>query len=90
MYSQAIAVLLVLGLLCGVLYALRVKGLAAFQAPRRSRLKTMQVIERLSLTNQVSLHLVEVEGRRILVAASPAGCCRLDGASAPSGSGGLL
>ena len=39
----------------------------------------MQVIERLPLTPQHSLHLVSVGGRTLLVAVSPVGCTVVDG-----------
>ena len=38
----------------------------------------MKVVERLPLTAQHSLYLVEIEGGTLLVATSPAGCAILD------------
>ena len=84
--QQALSVLLVLGLLGGALWWLRRKGMAqfAFKTAGSSRRKTMQVLERMALTPQHSLHLVRVENRVVLIAASPAGCSILEGFSEPA------
>jgi flagellar biogenesis protein FliO len=81
----AISVLLVLVLLGGALWWLRRKGMAslAFQRPAMSKKRSLQVIERLALTPQHSLHLVRVEDRTILIAASPAGCSFLENLPEP-------
>ncbi len=73
---QALSVLVVLGLLAACYWWLRRKGLAQFAPRLRSNAKgkSMQVVERLALTPQHSLHLVRVGGRIILVAAAPGGC----------------
>lgn len=78
--QQTLVVVFVLGLLGFCLYWLRSKGLAQFDgkklahgAPRR-----MQVVERLSLTPQHSLHLIQVEERVLLIAVSPGGCSVLE------------
>jgi len=78
--QQALSVVLVLGLLGGALWWLRRRGMAqfAFKTPAGKR-KSMQVIERMALTPQHSLHLVRVSGRTMLIAASPAGCSILEG-----------
>jgi flagellar biogenesis protein FliO len=74
----------VLGVLAAALWWLRRKGAAQFTlrglrrggGPRR-----LEVLERLSLTPQHSLHLVRVADRVVLIALSPAGCSILDGAT---------
>lgn len=83
--QQALSVVLVLGLLGGALWWLRRRGMAqfAFRAPGGGRRKTIQVIERMALTPQHSLHLVRVADRTVLIAASPAGCSILEGFAQP-------
>jgi flagellar biogenesis protein FliO len=49
-----------------------------------SKRKSIQVIERLALTPQHSLHLVKVQDRTILIAASPAGCSLLESLTEPA------
>lgn len=77
---QALGVLVALGVLGGVLWWLRRKGLAQFAVGARGagRARCMKVVERLALTPQHSLHLVQVGERTILVSASPAGCSLVD------------
>jgi flagellar biogenesis protein FliO len=79
--QQFLGVLFVLSLLGGTLWWLRSKGLARFgiNMPGGSgRQRSMKVVERLPLTPQHSLHLVEVAGRTILIATSSSGCAILD------------
>ncbi len=78
-----LAVLFVLALLGGTLYWLRAKGLARFSGNGiiRQSSKQMQVLERVSLTPQHSLHLVSIGGRTLLVAVSPGGCTVIEGAT---------
>jgi flagellar biogenesis protein FliO len=83
MLSPALAVLLVLSLLFGLLWLARRKGLAALSmrwsgmgvVARPSR--HMRVVERLPLSGQHSLHLVSCAGRLLVVAVSPNGCTAL-------------
>ena len=79
--QQALAVLTVLGLLGAVLWWLRRRGMAqfAFKTPGGGKRRSIQVIERMSLTPQHSLHLVRVANRTMLIAASPSGCSILEG-----------
>lgn len=85
--QQALSVLLVLALLGATLWWLRRKGMAyfAFKTPGGGRRKSIQVIERMALTPQHSLHLVKVEHKTMLIAASPAGCSILEGFTEPAG-----
>jgi flagellar biogenesis protein FliO len=79
--QQILGVLFVLALLGGTLWWLRSRGLAQFglKGPGGSgRQRSMKVVERLPLTPQHSLHLVEVEGRKVVIATSPGGCAILD------------
>jgi flagellar biogenesis protein FliO len=84
--QQALSVLLVLALLGATLWWLRRRGMAAFafKAGTSGRRKSIQVIERLALTPQHSLHLVKVDRRTLLIAASPAGCSILEGFTEPA------
>lgn len=83
--QQVLSVVLVLGLLGGALWWLRRRGMAqfAFKTPQGKR-KSIQVIERMALTPQHSLHLVRVADRTMLIAASPAGCSILEGFTEPA------
>lgn len=86
MLQQTIAVFLVLGLLMAALWLLRRRGGAAFSLsgpqsamgrPGRGS-RRMRVIERVVLTSQHSLHLVLIENRLVLFAASPTSCQAVD------------
>jgi flagellar biosynthetic protein FliO len=80
MLQPVLAIVLVLGLLIGTLLVLQRRGLARLNMalPRNaSRARQMQVLERLSLTPQHSLHLVQVKGQIFVVGVSPSGCSRL-------------
>jgi flagellar biogenesis protein FliO len=79
--QQTLVVVFVLGLLGATLYWLRSKGIAGFttKAVGRGGTRRMQSIERMALTPQHSLHLVNVSGRVLLIAVSPGGCSVLDG-----------
>jgi len=78
--EQLSMVLLVLALLAGVLWTLRNRGFAAFRFAGRqpSSAKRLQVIERLPLTPQHSLHLVRLADRVLLIGVAPSGCTLLD------------
>jgi len=80
MLQQFLAVSLVLGLLVGALWLVRRKGFANVRLPLvRSSApgRNMQVIERVTLSAQHSLHLVSLGGRLIVVGVSPAGVSRV-------------
>ena len=77
MVQQYLAVFLVLALLFGTLWCVRRKGMAAIslrQFRSASGDRQMQVLERVSLTAQHSLHLVALPGRLLVVSVSPSGC----------------
>lgn len=84
--GQALSVVFVLGLLGAALWWLRRRGMAqfAFRPPGAAKRRSIQVIERMALTPQHSLHLVRVAGRTMLIAASPAGCSILEGLPEPA------
>jgi flagellar biogenesis protein FliO len=79
--QQTLVVVFVLGLLGATLYWLRRQGVVRFNGKGVGRIGTrrMQTVERLALTPQHSLHLVNVGGRVMLIAVSPGGCSVLDG-----------
>lgn len=82
--EQLLAVTVVLGLLCGALWLLKRKGLVrtSFRRPSRPGQPRLEVIDRLALTPQHSLHLVRLADRTLLVGLSPQGCNLLE--SGPS------
>lgn len=84
--QQTIAVLLVLALLAGTLFWLRRRGLARFSLGARhgAGSRKIQLLERLPLSTQHSLHLIRVGDRELLIGVSPAGCTVLDHAEATS------
>ena len=75
-FQQTGSVVLVLGLLAAALWWLRRKGLAQFAVGglRRKAERRMELIERLPLTPNHSLHLVRVADKTVLIALSPSGC----------------
>jgi flagellar biosynthetic protein FliO len=76
MVQQSMAVFLVLGLLFGALWLLRRKSLRGFGllSKQTGGVRQLRVIERLSLTPQHSVHLVQVADTLLVVGVSPAGC----------------
>ena len=82
--GQLLAVLMVLGLLCGSLWLLKRKGFArtGFRRSARPGQPRLEVLDRLALTPQHSLHLIRMADRTLLVGLSPQGCNLLE--SGPS------
>ena len=82
--EQLLAVMVVLGLLCGSLWLLKRKGLVrtGFRRPALPGQPRLEVIDRLTLTPQHSLHLIRMADRTLLVGLSPQGCNLLE--SGPS------
>lgn len=82
--EQLLAVTAVLGLLFVSLWVLKRKGLVrnGFRRPARPGQPRLEVIDRLALTPQHSLHLVRLADRTLLVGLSPQGCNLLE--SGPS------
>lgn len=76
MVEQILAALFVIGLLLATVWVLRRKGFAAANPIwKRGRCSNnMQVIEKLSLTAQHSLHLVRLGDELILIGVSPSSC----------------
>jgi flagellar biogenesis protein FliO len=77
--QQFVVVILVLAILGALVLVARNRGIANFPLPnRQSRPRRMEAIERLALTPNHSLHLVIVDGRKILVGVSPSSCQLLE------------
>jgi flagellar biogenesis protein FliO len=77
--QPAAAIVFVLALLGGVLMALRGRTNLSFGSVSfRNVAKNLEVIERISLGPQHSLHLVRTGSRTILIATSPQSCQLLE------------
>jgi flagellar biogenesis protein FliO len=76
MVEQILAASFVIGLLLVTVWVLRRKGLATSNTiwRRAGRSKSMQVVEKLQLTAQHSLHLVRLGDELILIGVSPSSC----------------
>jgi len=83
MFQQLVVVASVLGLLCGGLWLLRRKGWASGVVRRGTRGDgpRLEVIDRLALTPNHSLHLVRLADRTLLIGLSPSGCNLLESAA---------
>jgi len=81
MSEQLLAVIAALGLLWGCLWLLKRKGYVrtSLRRPARPGQPRLEVIDRLALTPQHSLHLVRLADRTLLVGLSPQGCNLLEG-----------
>jgi flagellar biosynthetic protein FliO len=79
-FQQLVIVLLVLGLLCGSLWALKRKGWArtGLGRKRQDGQPRLEVIDRLPLTQHHSLHLIRMADRTLLIGLSPNGCNLLE------------
>ena len=72
---QVLSILFVFALLGGVLWAVRRK--TGLWPPSGRQAKSLHSIERLALSPQHALHIVHIEGRRLVVATHPQGCTLL-------------
>lgn len=74
------AIVLVMALLGGALLLLKKRGAASFRMPgvSGSAARKLEVMERISLGPQHSLHLVRAGDRLLLVATAPNSCQFLD------------
>ena len=86
---QVLSVLSVFALLGGALWVLRRGSFATLRGrfragawgPSQSRPRSLRSVERLALSPQHALHLIEMNGRQMLVAVHPQGCTLLQGRS---------
>ena len=76
---QVFSVLLVFTLLGAALWAVRRSGAASLRNWRRpaGQRRSIESVERLTLTPQHALHLVRIGGRELVVATHPQGCALL-------------
>ncbi len=76
MVEQIAAAVFVIALLLAAIWLLRRKGMAARNPLwlRSGRPRNLQVIERLPLTAQHSLHLVRLADELVLIGVSPSSC----------------
>lgn len=78
--EQIAMVLAVFALLGGLLWLLKKRGIASL--PLRSRrsgsTRRLEVLERMPLTPQHTLHLVRVSGKVVLIGTAPSNCTLLD------------
>jgi flagellar biosynthetic protein FliO len=81
-FQQLWGVVLVLGILCGGLWLLKRKGWAqtALRRAREDGGPRLEVVDRLPLTPQHSLHLIRLADRTLLIGLSPNGCNLLESA----------
>ena len=78
MIDKVAAIVLVLSLTAGVAWWLRRRGMLPAALPRSRAAKRLEILERLPLGPQQTLHLVRLDDKALLVAATPAGCALLD------------
>lgn len=80
LFQQLSIILAVLGGLCGTLWMLKKKGWArtSLRRSREDGQPRLEVIDRLPLTPQHSLHLVRMADRTLLIGLSPSGCSLLE------------
>jgi len=76
MYRQFLGVLLVLAILVTALYLLKQRGIVRFTGARVTggADRVVKVIERVPLTAQHTVHLVQIGQRRVLISSSPGSC----------------
>ena len=74
--QQLAGVMLVFGLLGALVWFAKGRGFAL--PVRSSRPRRMEILERLVLSQQHSLHLINIDGRTILIGVSPGSCQMLD------------
>ena len=86
--GQMGAVAAVLGLLGAALWWLRRHGMATLAVGRKRSRRKLELVERLPLGPQHSLHLVRLGETMLLVAASPGGCRLIERHSVATGPSG--
>ena len=78
MFQQLLAVAMVLGSLCALVWAMKRKGWARVRSHGARDSRRLEVIDRLVLTPHHSVHLIRVADRTLLVGLSPNGCNLLE------------
>lgn len=80
-FQQIAAIAFVFSLLGGALWWLRGRNMVALSAafgPARASASRLQVIDRVRLTPQHSVHILRAGDRELTIAVHPAGCTLLD------------
>ena len=75
-FQQIAAIVFVFALLAGALWWLRGRNLVAF-GPVRPNTSRLQVIDRVRLTPQHSVHILKAGDRELTIAVHPSGCTLL-------------
>ena len=75
--EQIAMVLAVFALLGALVWFTRRRGLASF-APRRGKIRNLELLERVQLTPQHAIHMVRVSDKVVLIATAPSACVLLD------------
>jgi flagellar biogenesis protein FliO len=73
-YRQFAGVSLVLAVLAAALWLAKRRGLARWNFSTGGGSRVVTVLERISLTPQHTLHVLVVDGRRLLLTSSPSSC----------------
>ena len=75
--EQIAMVLAVFALLGALVWFTKRRGLASF-APRRGKIRNLELLERVQLTPHHALHMVRVSDKIVLIATAPSACMLLD------------
>jgi len=75
--EQIAMVLAVFALLGALVWFTKRRGLASF-APRRGKIRNLEVLERIQLTPHHALHMVRVSDKVVLIATAPSACNVVD------------
>jgi flagellar biogenesis protein FliO len=82
---QQMLAVFVVAVMLGLMLWLRPHGMARFRLrlPGRKAPRRLELLERLPLTPQHSLHVVRMDGDAMLIGVSPSGCSLLQSWKAP-------
>jgi flagellar biogenesis protein FliO len=75
--EQIAMVLAVFALLGALVWFTKKRGLASL-APRRGRVRCLELLERVQLSPHHAIHLVRVSDKLVLIATAPSTCVLLD------------
>jgi flagellar biogenesis protein FliO len=75
--EQIAMVLSVFALLGALVWFTKQRGLASF-APRRGKIRNLEVLERVQLTPHHAIHMVRVSDKVVLIATAPSACNVVD------------
>jgi flagellar biogenesis protein FliO len=89
--EQILYVVLVFGLLLAVLAVMKRFSVVSWPAGRNTNSpRRMELVERINLTAQHSIHLIRIDGRLLFVGVSPSGCHLLESSTHSSKSAEAL